>query len=384
MHVLVNAVAVQGGGGRTYLLNVLAALAERSPHDYTVVLTTRQSEIAARLPARVRRHVCRGVPRSPWLRILWEQAALPVIARRQRADVLFAAFNTAPLASAVPVVLVQHTVNPYSALPIRCPAGMRACHAGLRWLGRRSAAIATHVVFVSETSARFMAPLLGARADRVRVIHYGWHAPDAATTNAAEVAALPDRFLLTVGDLLEHKNVETLLDAFERLVDATGYPGHLVVVGRTDGATDYGARLRRQQERLAHGKRVQFVGAVPPAAMTAIYRRADLFVLPSLEETFGLPLVEALGAETPVVAADWRLNPAGDRDRTNVGPEICGDAAVFFDPTDAAALAAAMARVLADDALRDELRARGRPQAARFSWNRAADDLLRVFDEAAG
>ena len=82
--------------------------------------------------------------------------------------------------------------------------------------------------------------------------------------------------------------------------------------------------------QLKWPERVQFIGHVPPAVMTNLYERADLFALPSLEETFGLPLVEAMGAGTPVVATDWRLHPGtGDGGRTNVAPEICGDAAEF-------------------------------------------------------
>lgn len=384
MRILVNAVAVQGGGGRTYLVNMLDALVKASSHEYVVVLTTRQRELLAALPGGVGSRTCRGVPASPWLRVAWEQAVLPILARRCQADLFFAAFNTAPLLSPVPVVLVQHSVNAYSNLPIPWPAYMRARHAGLRWLGRQSSRIARCVLFVSETSARFMAPRLGVPPDRVRVIHYGWRQQDAGTSAASLLVALPERYVLTVGDLLDHKNIETLMDAFDRLVSDTSYPGDLVVVGRTqEDATDYARRLRQRVGQLKWPERVQFIGHVPPAVMTNLYERADLFALPSLEETFGLPLVEAMGAGTPVVATDWRLHPGtGDGGRTNVAPEICGDAAEFFDPLNPVSLAGAMGRVLSDPAHRDELVRRGRAQAARFSWTRGAEQLLQVFEEA--
>lgn len=381
MRVLVNAVAVRGGGARTYLTNILDALVRvSSSHQYDVVLSDRQTDLLAALPANVRGRVCRGVPRSPWLRIVWEQIALPRLAVRWQTDVLFAAFNTAPLLSRVPIVLAQHSINAYSDLPIRWPIAMRARHAGLRWLGRWSSHVAVRVVFVSETSARVMAPKLRLPAERVAVIPYGWRLLDAEDASGW-TSERP--YVLTVGDLLEHKNVETLIDAFARLVDRAGYVGDLLVAGDVqDVAIDYVSRLRTRAERYSCRERIRFVGHVPPAVLAGLYRRADLFVFPSLEETFGLPLVEAMGAGAPVVAADWRRHRDGDRGRANVAPEVCGEAAEYFDPLDVDALEAAMRCVLDDPARREGMRHAGRIRAAAYSWDRAAERLLAVFEES--
>jgi len=386
MRIVVNAVAVQGGGGQTYLLNILEALCAAEPtHEYWVVLTPRQRALLPSLPERVRAIVCPSAPRAAWLRVAWEQAILPVLLRRWRADLLFAAFNTAVLLSPVPVVLVAHSVNAYSELPIRWPLYMSARHAGLRWLGRLSARVASAVVFVSETSARVMAPRMGVPAARVRVVHYGWRsAEDGAGAGPPLGLALPERYVLTVGDLLEHKNVEVLLEAFQRLVGEHAYPGQLVIVGNPPTASSrYARHLLDVRAQRACRDRVHFVGRLPHPALLAVYRAAELFVFPSLEETFGLPLVEAMGAGVPVVAGDWRLNPGGEHGRTNVGPEICGTAAEFFDPTDAASLVRAMGRLLADPTRRDELARAGRIRARAFSWKKAAAALLAIFEHAA-
>jgi glycosyltransferase involved in cell wall biosynthesis len=297
--------------------------------------------------------------------------------------VLLAGFNTSPLFSPAPVVLVAHSVNAYSDLPIAWSRYMVLRHAGLRWLGRRSAAVARRVVFVSRTSAEVMAPKMGVAPARVRIVHYGWRPPFGAVDAAVVPSTLPSRYILTVGDVLEHKNVETLLDAFDVLVDETGYAGGLVIVGGMDSASVYGRHLQQRHRQLRHAGRVHFVGRIPYPEIAAVYRRADLFALPSLEETFGLPLVEAMGAGVPVVASDWRLNAAGERGRTNVGPEICGTVAEFFDPEDARSLVAAMRRVFEAPARRSQLAADGPARAGEFSWRRAADGLLTVLDEAA-
>lgn len=386
MRIAVNAVAVRGGGGQTYLVNILEALCNSEPaHEYVVIATPRQRALASLLPAAVRVIECPSAPGTPWLRVAWEQLVLPRFLRSCRADVLFAAFNTAVLLSPVPVVLVSHSVNAYSRLPIRWPLYMSVRHAALRVLGRLSARVARAVVFVSETSARVMAPRMGVPGSRVHVVPYGWRntKADLESARPPEGLTLPSRFILTVGDLLEHKNVELLLEAFEQLVQANAYPGDLVVVGGSPKASSgYVGRLLARRDRLASRDRVHFVGSVPAPAMPAIYAAAELFVLPSLEETFGLPLVEAMGAGVPVVVSDWRLSARGELDRTNVGPEICGPAAEFFDPMDFRSLTRAMGRVLGNDPRREEMVRAGRVRARAFSWERAARSLLEIFEQA--
>lgn len=382
MRIVVNAVAVHGGGGQTFLLNILDALCVAEPrHEYWVVLTQRQRPILPLLPARVRAIVCGSAPTVPWLRILWEQLALPVLLRRWRADLLLAAFNTAVLRSPVPIVLVVHSVNAYSTLPIKWSLYMSLRLAALRWLGGLSARVARAVVFVSETGARIMAPRMRVPSARVRVVHYGWRAAVPARPEPPEELTALGRYILTVGDLLEHKNVEILLEAMEHLV-ASGYPGHLAIVGSLEASPSYARHLLRLRDGLACRNRVHFMGSLPHSALLGIYRRADLFVFPSLEETFGLPLVEAMGAGVPVVVSDWRLARGGEYGRTNVGPEICGGVAEYFDPTAAASLVAAVRRVLDDPARRDELAGAGPARAARFSWSIAAAGLLAVCEEA--
>ncbi len=386
LRIVVNAVAVTGGGGQTYLVNILEALCASEPlHEYMVVLTRRQRALADLLPAAVHIRECAGAPGPAWLRIAWEQAVLPALLRRWRPDLLFAAFNTAVLRSPVPVVLGAHSVNAYSRLPIRWPLYMTVRHAALRGLGFLSGRIAGAVVFVSETSARFMAPRMGVPDSKIRVVHYGWRREaDAVGPSLASVPPLPRHYILTVGDLMEHKNVDLLLEAFVRLVEDHGYSGDLVVVGGTPGGSlSYVRGLLARREQLTCRDRVHFVGSVPGAAMPEVYRTAEVFVLPSLEETFGLPLVEAMGAGVPVVVSDWRLNPAGEEGRTNVGPEICGEAAEFFDPMDFRSLVRAIDRVIGNPARRDEMVQAGRARARVFSWDRAAHLLLGIFDDVA-
>ena len=113
---------------------------------------------------------------------------------------------------------------------------------------------------------------------------------------------------------------------------------------------------------------VRFLGPVADADLPALYAGADLFVFPSLYEGFGLPVLEAMACGTPVACSN-----------TSSLPEVAGDAALLFDPTDIQAMVGAMDLALGDANMREELRGRGAAQAARFSWERTAQATMEVY-----
>lgn len=387
MRIAINAVAVRGGGGETYLVNILKSLcAVGDAHEFWVILAPRHRPLLKSFPPEAHAVVCDSVPHRAWLRIAWEQIILPILLRRWRVDLLFAAYNTAVFLSPAPIVLLMHNVNPYSNLAVPWSVYGRARHAALRVLGQLSARMARTVVFVSHTSARVMAPRMGLPASRVQVVHHGW-SPFEDSDGAASRPdlELPRRYVLTVSDLQPHKNLEVLLEAFQQLVFTDEYPVHLVIAGgQKDMSSEYARHLLAIRERLPCSERIHFVGSLPHQMLLPLYKGADLFVFPSLEETFGLPLVEAMGAGVPVVVSDWRLAPGGEQDRFNVGPEICGEAAEFFDPTSPVSLVEAMRRVLANQVKRDELIRMGQVRVKEFSWDKAAATLIAIFEEATG
>ncbi|HIQ02105.1 MAG TPA: glycosyltransferase family 1 protein, partial [Anaerolineales bacterium] len=118
---------------------------------------------------------------------------------------------------------------------------------------------------------------------------------------------------------------------------------------------------------------IRWLGPVPEADLPALYTGATTFVFPSLYEGFGLPVLEAMACGTPVACSN-----------TSSLPEVVGDAALTFDPTDTAGIADAVARLLEDADLQADLRERGLRRAARFSWERTARATLTVYRETAG
>jgi len=167
-------------------------------------------------------------------------------------------------------------------------------------------------------------------------------------------------YALYVGATERHKNVGVLLDAWAEMRSDLA----LAIVGQP--GRDH-ARL--SELAAASGGRVLLTGRVDQADLEAWYRHASIFLFPSLTEGFGYPPLEAMQRGIPVVAAS-----------AGALPEVLGDAAGYHGPNDPAALVSEIERVLSDDALRQDRVRRGREQAAKFTWARAAVEIVRLLE----
>jgi glycosyltransferase involved in cell wall biosynthesis len=306
---------------------------------------------------------------SATARAIWEQLALPALARRDRLEVLHGLVNVVPLAAPCPTVVTVHDLA-FLRRPDLVPARRRRYFgAMLRAAVRRAA----RVIAVSEWTKGDVVELLGVAPERVAVTHLAadetFRPADAATLIAFRARQGLERpYVLFVGNLEPRKNVAGLLRAFALLI--TEVEHELVLVGGEGWMTEeISAALADPRLR----DRVRRVGWVEPAALPLWYGAADLFVFPSFYEGFGLPPLESMACGTPVIAAN-----------VTALPEVVGDAALTVDPTDAEAMAGAMRRVLFDPALAADLRRRGLSRAEDFSWVATAAATVGVFREVVG
>jgi len=170
-----------------------------------------------------------------------------------------------------------------------------------------------------------------------------------------------------VGNLLPHKNLQQLLHAFALICEK--FPHTLVIGGRKDPR--YYPALKVVTEALGLQKRVLFLDYVPTDDLPALYTGAAVFILPSVYEGFGLPILEAMACGTPVIAS-----------RTSSIPEVAGQAALFVDPDNASEMAAGLETVLGDRDLREGMRQQGLVQAAQFGWSETAVAILDLLKKA--
>ncbi len=299
----------------------------------------------------------------PPVRILWEQLVQPWVLAGQRPDLLPSLAFVSPLAWWGPSVVTIYDLS-FLLYPERFQAANRLY---LSTLTRLSARRARRVVAISQSTRADVVRLLGLPAERVSVVPPALE-PQFRPQSPAAVADfrrqhdLPDAFILYLGTLEPRKNLTILLAA---LADGQLADHRLVIAG---GKGWFYQTIFEAVQRLGLQERVTFAGFVPFVDLPLWYAAADLFVYPSLYEGFGLPVLEALACGTPVVCSN-----------VSSLPEAAGDAALLVDPTDPAALAAAMHRLLADNSLRRDLQGRGLAHAARFSPAEMGRRMMDVY-----
>jgi len=236
---------------------------------------------------------------------------------------------------------------------------------------RAAARNAHHVIAISHAAVADLVEYFLVAPERVSVVPLGVEAtwfdvPDEARLRDVQIRyALPPRFVLSVGTLQPRKNVESILAAHRALPATLRRDAPLLVVGKAGWQAKNLLTELHKDSRQAFARWLDYV---PGADLRVIYRLASAFVFPSLYEGFGLPVLEAFAAQVPVVAAN-----------TTSLPEVAGDAALLVPPKDIDAIAQAMSRLLTDDGLASDLRARGLERARTFTWGRCAELTLEVY-----
>jgi glycosyltransferase involved in cell wall biosynthesis len=314
-------------------------------------------------------------PETSDLKKVWfEQVTFPRACRRLKADVAHVPYWAPPLASSVPTLVTIHDLIPLLLSEYRGGPLVRLYAA----LVSRTARSARLVVTDSEASRRDIIVNLRIPAERVRVVYLAADERLTPTPAPEDVSVrmrygLPARYVLYLGGFDVRKNVATALAACRRAAPAIGEDCPLVIAGRLPTEdTSFTPNPRRLAQEYGMDERlVHFTGFVGDADKPALYRGAVAFVFPSRYEGFGLPPLEALACGTPVVGSN-----------ASSIPEVVGNAGVLRPPDDAEGMAAALARLATNADFRAELSRRALAQAARFSWERTAQETLAAYRDA--
>jgi glycosyltransferase involved in cell wall biosynthesis len=316
-------------------------------------------EITARLGSAVT--VCQPKEKlQGWKGHLWEQTVLPF---ESRGGVLWSPCAAGPIAAP------NHVVTFHDLFPLDSPAWYGKAYAGwYRASMQRLATTAAHIIAVSEYTKARLIQRLGVLASKITVIHNGvdrklFEAEPEVALAASSFLRLPSpSYLLCVGSLEPRKNLARLMAAWQRVAPELPPDLWLVVAG----AGDKNVYKESCLEQLP--ARVFFTGYVPDGQMKGLYAGSTGFVFPSLAEGFGLPPLEAMACGVPVLTS-----------RATSLPEVCSSAALYLDPTDVSDMSRAIKLLVSDASLRERLSVLGREQAARFTWERAAERTLSVL-----
>jgi len=360
------------GGSEIYAYQLVDALGRARPDVRFTVFCGREAGPALRTvgwPGNVHVHVMPVDARNKPARVATEVFLLPGAAARAGVDLLHSLGTTSP--PVVPgrpsVVTILDLI--YEAYPTTFPTAARW---GLKALVGPAARRADRVITISAAVGDDVADRLRVPRERIVpvLLGHGMTVPDEVTPEAdvRERFDLGDgRIVLCVSAALAHKNLARLLEAFA-LLGPEAADVRLVIAGRA--AIEHEA-LRADADRLGISDRVTFTGWISDPDLEGIYGAASCCVYPSLYEGFGLPVLEAMTRGVPLACSN----------ATSL-PEVAGDAAVFFDPHDTAAIASAVGGLLADPERAARLVAAGRERAEHFTWERCAEGVFVVYQQA--
>ena len=347
------------GGTETYASGLLRGLAkEGAAHEYVVFVNKESAEWPMPEEKNITRVICPVSASNRARRYFYEQINLPRLLKKHRIDMIHSLGYVGPLRPPCPAIVTVPDLN-YLVIGHTMPVFKRSI---LKFFSTRAAKRADAVITISNFSKNAICESGQISLDKVFVTLLGPRFdPDDRTDYAEEDIrrnyGIAAPYLAAFGGRALHKNISRLLRVFKEL--KKNFSCKLIIIGHLSANVDV--------VNLLDG--VIMTGYVPAEHILPLLKGAEVFILPSLYEGFGLPVLEAQQAGVPVVCSN-----AGSL------PEVAGEGALFFDPYSIEDMEEKLTRVLGDKDLKETLRQKGLSNLKRFSWEKTALDTLAVYN----
>lgn len=369
MLIGINIIGDITAGGETVIVNLFRHMAMLGCAHTYIIFKLASTDL--QLPAGPHIRVV-SVPsfwgRAIILRICAEQLVVPLLSVRHQVSVLYCPQNFVPLL--FPGKMILHFQNAATFDDFAGKNRLKDWYRRLmyRWSAKR----ASHIVSVSNSLKRKIVAHIGVPEAKVTTIYNGVAEEFFAIKNhVASDKAKQKTYILFVSAFRPNKRIDQLIRAYALLVNQYEITEDLLIVGT--GSSRITTQLRELAQHEKVESRITWLGYVPHDQLPALYRDARIFVFPSVCESFGLPVIEAMASGVPVGVSDL-----------DVMREITGGYAVYYDAYHYRGIAHGMYMMLTHQEKHDELAAKGRDFVRRFSWPQAAESLLRVFGELPG
>jgi glycosyltransferase involved in cell wall biosynthesis len=376
MKIAFNALSAQAGAGISVFQNLLPALAKMDDkNEYFIIVSENQKEILDFIPEKFNVLLLKKVPSNPYFRVLYEQLIIPIILHKNKIDLLYSVGNTTALFALCKVLLFIENLNPFTKVVSNWSFKERIRNKLLFYLTKLSALKADKIRFCSERSREIICQLLNVPIEKTFVIYHGINLKEFIKEEAS--APFSFNYILGVSVVAPHKNFEVLISAFNILKKEFNYNGKLVIVGDTCYTDYYKKLLKLIKENDLEGE-IIFTGKVKNSEIYRFYKYADLFLFPSLAETFGIPLIEALIAGVPVVASD------GYKCKNLFIPfnELAGEDVVYFDPYSEVDLVEKIKLILYNDEIKKKFKEKADFYRNKFDIQNIAKLLVGKFNES--
>ena len=299
---------------------------------------------------------------------LWTQIGLPInlFLTPKKADVFLTLTHYAPRISPIPTIV---SVMDLSFLHFPETFKKNDLYQLTKWT-EYSVAKAKKVITISKSSKDDIIKYYKVPEDKVDVVHLGLKPLSMnSSSKSLEEFGINGKFVLFVGTLQPRKNIERLIEAFSKLPENLK-DLQLVVVGKKGWLYE---EILSAPERFEVKDKVLFLDYVSDNDLPTFYSKAEVFVLPSLYEGFGLPVLEAMRYGCPVITSN-----------VSSLPEAGGDAAIYFNPEKTDEIRDSIQRVLTDDKLRESMIEKGNKHYKNFTWQKAAHEVLATIEEVIG
>ncbi len=299
---------------------------------------------------------------------VWEQVFLHLTVKKYQLDVLHCTANTAPLVAHSKTLITLHDII-YLSKAFQGGSAYQAFGSIYRkWVVPSVVKKASSVVTVSHFEEAAINSQLPHISDQLEVIYNGvndrFFEGDVASFNDLKID-LPEQYIFFLGNTAPKKNMKNVLRAYDLHCQQEASPLPLVIAETHDATLD---RYLNDLGLEALRDKIIPTGYVPHHLLPVLYRGATVFLYPSLRESFGIPIIEAMACNTPVVTSN-----------TSSMPEVAGDAAVLIDPTMPEEIADAMASILHDEDLAAKLKSKGSARARDFQWSTAAKRYRELY-----
>lgn len=309
----------------------------------------------------------------------WEQIALPRAAKAAGCQILHCTSNTAPIFTSIPLVVTLHDIIYMESSYLKILRGTGSWYQKFGNLYRKMfvpkiVKMSRKIITVSHFEKNRIAQFFGmADSSRLVAVYNGVSEHFKMVTDQEELKRvkerynLPDRYFFFLGNTDPKKNTKGTLKAFSDFLKQTVSDIKLVMLDYDRLELD---KLLDEIGDKGLIDKIVLTGYVVNTDLPSIYCQCELFLYPSLRESFGIPMLEAMACGAPVITSN-----------TSSMPEVAGDAAAIIDPFKPEEITAAMIRILSDKELRETIIAKGLIQAAKFSWKAMAENVLTIYQE---
>lgn len=359
------------GGTEIFLRNLLKELAHIDENNQYILFTNREGAHSFDpLPANWLEISCDISPIIKPYRVFWEQWRFPGMVEKNRIDLLHSPGYVSPLKGDYAKIVTLFDMN-YYYYPETFSLAKR-----LYWNRYlpKSSQTADLILTVSEYSKKDISKIFHLPESKIRVTHGAVSEEFYQFRSRKEIdqflqsKKINPPYILSVATFNKHKNLDGVVRAYTKMKQSGSYPHHLVLVGIKG---DYYLNVLKEIQQSPYQHEIHILDPMTNLELPCLYQGADLFVLLSYFEGFGLPVIEAMAGGIPVICSN----------RTSL-PEIAGDAAILVDPDDETKVVGAMVELLRYPEKRKQLGEKGKIQAQQFSWKKMAQLTLTAYQDA--